>query len=555
MSDVHEPASDAEIKRSFWPGWIWAVPIAAFAVAGWLGVRALVHGGENVVVVFDNAYGMKADETIVTMRGVKIGDVSDVSLADDGHHVEVALKIDRRQARYLRTGTRFWLLGAQVELSDPASMKAALAGPEIEMEPGPGQPTRHFVGESRPPAVAPAAAGTSFVLDAERIGSLDQGTPVYYAGKQVGAVTAVHMLGAHRFAFDVFVGTPYDRFVTTGAHFWDASAVELSASGAGIRAQLLSPKAVLSGGVAFDAPGSATDLPRADAGTHFKLYASKDEAARMPVGPTVTYVVHFDGAVGELEPGAPVRLRGFPVGTVTRVQLSYDARTGTLDTPVRIALDPTRLDLAIPEGGPDRRAAVDAMLKRLVASGLRARLTQDPPLVGAREVALDFVPGAAPAQLVVRGDSREIPSAPAGDIDAILAHVDQVATTVAALPIAQTARDIRRTAAQVAALTASPQIRESVEHIDHVVTQLDSTLQQVSPQIGPLVTELRDTAREADRAAGAASRMLGSGGQAQDDLPTAVSELTDMARSMRALADYLGRHPEAIVRGKGRAEP
>jgi hypothetical protein len=34
-----------------------------------------------------------------------------------------------------------------------------------------------------------------------------------------------------------------------------------------------------------------------------------------------------------------------------------------------------------------------------------------------------------------------------------------------------------------------------------------------------------------------------------------VSELTDMARSMRALADYLGRHPEAIVRGKGRAEP
>ena len=554
MSDLHRTASDAEIKRSFWPGWIWAVPIAAFAVAGWLGIRALVHGGEPVVVVFDNAYGIKADETIVTMRGVKIGDVSDVSLADDGHHVEVALKIDRGPARYLRTGTRFWLLGAQVELSDPASLKAALAGPEIEMEPGPGQPTRHFVGESRPPAVAPAAAGTSFVLDADRIGSLDQGTPVYYAGKQVGAVTAVHMLGAHRFAFDVFVGTPYDRFVTTGAHFWDASAVEVSASGAGIRAQLLSPKAVLSGGVAFDAPASATDMPRAGAGTHFKLYASKDEAARMPVGPAVTYVVHFDGAVGELEPGATVRLRGFPVGTVTHVRLSYDARTGTLDTPVSIALDPTRLDLPAPQGEAGR-AAVDAMLKRLVASGLRARLAQDPPLVGAREVALDFVAGAAPAQLAMRGESREIPSAPSGDIDSILAHVDHVATTVAALPLAQTARDIRRTAAQAAALTASPQIRESVDHIDRVVTQLDTTLEQVSPQIGPLVGELRDTAREADRAAGAASRMLGSGGQAQDDLPTAVSELTDMARSMRALADYLGRHPEAIVRGKGSGEP
>ena len=44
--------------------------------------------------------------------------------------------------------------------------------------------------------------------------------------------------------------------------------------------------------------------------------------------------------------------------------------------------------------------------------------------------------------------------------------------------------------------------------------------------------------------------VLGSNTAQGTDLPRMMQELTDAARSVRALADYLDRHPEALIRGK-----
>jgi hypothetical protein len=35
-------------------------------------------------------------------------------------------------------------------------------------------------------------------------------------------------------------------------------------------------------------------------------------------------------------------------------------------------------------------------------------------------------------------------------------------------------------------------------------------------------------------------------------LPAAVRQLTEAAGSIRSLTDYLGRHPEALLRGKAK---
>ncbi|MGG1946396.1 MlaD family protein [Trinickia sp. NRRL B-1857] len=421
----------ADLRRTRWPGWIWAVPIAAIGVAGWLGIRALVRGGEDVTIVFDNAYGMKADDTEVSLHGVKVGEVRDVALDPDGRHVDVTAEIRRSAKPYLRSGTRFWVEGAQFDFSDPSSAKALVGGPEIVMEPGQGASTRRFQGADRRYALGAAA---------------------------------------------------------------------------------------------------------------------------------VKYVVRFPGAVGQLDQGAAVRLRGFRVGEVDHVALHYDARTGTLDTPVEIALDPTQLGLpdGIKPADGNWRPIVDDMLRRLIATGLRARLTQDPPLVGSHVVALDFVQGAPSATLAARDGEMQIPSASSGDIDAILAKTDdimskadRVMTKIDALPIEQTGDDIRHITAQIRALSSSPQLADSLNHLDRSVAQVDRTLNEVSPQIGPLVTQLRQTAREADSAVAAANRTIGGDPMRQNDFPEALRELTDMARSVRALAEYLDRHPEALVRGKG----
>jgi paraquat-inducible protein B len=432
---MNEPAvkrtEAADLRRTRWPGWIWAVPIAALGVAGWLGIRALVHGGETVTIVFDNAYGMKADDTEVSLHGVKVGEVRDVSLDDDGRHVDVEAEVDRSAKPFLRKGTRFWVKGARFDFDNPSTAKALIGGPEIVMQPGQGASTRHFQGSDRQYALSAAV---------------------------------------------------------------------------------------------------------------------------------VKYVVRFSGAVGQLDEGAAVRLRGFRVGEVEHVGMRYDARTGTLDTPVEIALDATKLGLtagAKPADG-QWRPVVDDMLRRLIAAGLRARLAQDPPLVGSRAVELDFVPSAPSATLAARDGETDIPSVSSGDIDAILAKADDimskadhVMTKIDALPIEQTGDDIRRIAARIRALSSSPKIADSLDHLDRSVAQVDRTLNEVSPQIGPLVTQLRQTAHEADSAVAAANRTIGGDPMRQNDLPQTLRELTDMARSVRAFADYLDRHPEALVRGKG----
>ncbi|MFX1676864.1 MlaD family protein [Paraburkholderia sp. A2WS-5] len=426
MTDARSRRTQAEVRRSAWPGWIWAVPIAAICVTGWLGVQALVHKGETVTVGFDNAYGMAADETIVTLHGVKVGQVSSVALTPDGRRVEAKLEIDRKDAPYLRAGTQFFLRGAELDLSDPASMKALLSGPEIVMEPGRGKPATHFDGAEHRPALAP-----------------------------------LH-------------------------------------------------------------------------------------------GPMVSYAVRFEGAAGELKSGANVQLRGFCVGTVTGVRLNYDAGTGALSTLAQLALDPSRLGIAgvaAPANG-DWRPIVDTMLERLIARGLRARLMQDPPLVGPRKVVLDFVKTAPAATLTAENGVPVIPDAPSADLDAIAAQANDVVAKIDALPIKETGDQVRSIAAHVDALSNSPQIRESLTHIDRSVAQIDRTLQQVSPQVGPLVAQLRETAKAVDSTVAAANRTLGGDVSSQDDLPAALRELSDAARSVRTLADYLDRHPEALARGR-----
>ena len=430
MSNTSSRRTQAEVRHSAWPGWIWSVPIAAVGVAVWLGIRGLVHGAETVTVTFDNAYGMKAGNTDVMLLGVKVGELSDVALASDGKHIDATLKIDSAEKKYLRSGTKFFLRGAVPDLSDPSSLKALVSGPEIDMDPGPGTPADHFIGGDLKPALPPEH------------------------------------------------------------------------------------------------------------------------------GPMVTYGVRFDGAAGALKNGAGVELRGFHVGTVTDVRLSYDARSGTLSTPVQVALDPSALGLAgAPPANGDWRPPVDSMLKRLVAQGLRARLAQDPPLVGASKISLDFVSGAPSAALGNENGMPVIPSAPSSDIDAITAKADQVVTKINELPIKDIGEHVRSITAHVDALSRSPQIKDSLAHIDHSVAQIDRTLRQVSPQIGPLVAQLRQTANEADQAVAAANRTIGGDATSQNDLPATLRELTEAARSIRALADYLDRHPEALIRGKEGSKP
>ena len=95
----------------------------------------------------------------------------------------------------------------------------------------------------------------------------------------------------------------------------------------------------------------------------------------------------------------------------------------------------------------------------------------------------------------------------------------------------------------------------AIQELDRTLTHLDQITGEVEPQIQPLIASLRQSAEAAQRTLQQAGNVLGSNAPQGADLPRVMQELTDAARAIKALADYLDRHPEALIRGKKKEEP
>jgi len=542
-----------------WPGLVWALPLAALLIVAYLGLQALAHGGVDVVVDFDSAADAKPGDTQVVYRGLSIGHVTKIRLSDDGRHVDMTLKLNPSTRPLLRAGTRFWLVGAKPSLTDIDSLRAALAGVVIGMAPGDGAPTRRFEGLDQAPPVLPGAVGSRYVLVSSEVGAARPGADVFYHGLEVGKVTDVDLLGRNSFKTRIFVTAPYDRFVRRGTLFYNTSPVSISLAGGSINTQLAPGNAALGGGVEFDTPPDVIDQSPAAPDASFILFWDKGHAIAGPRGPQVFYRALFDGPVGELDVGAPVMLRGFEVGSVTSRMLEIDPATGALSTPVTIGIEPERLR---PQAGvvtvltPGMIADTDRTMGALLRAGYRLRLAQNPPLFGSRVVELARAPGAPGATLAVRGAAADfpiLPSASSGDLTSVMANANDILTKVDQIPIVEIGQDVRRIMSRLDALTGSPAVRDGLVHLDHSLGQVDAMMTETRPKVGPLIDNLNRSAEQLQALATSANAVVSGDGATQDaSLPGTLRQLTDAARSLRALADYLGRHPEAVLRGKAK---
>lgn len=541
--------------KTHWPGLIWAIPLAALIVVGYLGLHAWAHRGEVVTVTFRRAADARPGDTKVLFQGVETGHLLKIVPNQDGRRLDFVLRLRPEAAAGLNTNARFWLIGASPNLTDLSSLKAVVSGVAIGFAPGEGgTPSTDFEGLDKAPTVLPGDRGTRYRLTARSLGSIREGSVLLFHGQPIGKVAEVEFKGSAGFGLEVFVFQPYDALVKPGARFWKISPLRFSLAGGGINANLAPVSTLLAGGIDLEVAAADAVSAQSKPDTEFVLYASRSAAQIGLSGPTVSYDFAFDGMAGDLDEDSPVTLLGFQIGEVESAHLAFDPHTGKPYTTVTAVLYPRQLGLTAADAGAgdDWRAATDAKVRQLLHFGYRARLQQTPPVLGNLSIALAEIKGATAADLAGDGPNPRIPSAPgSADFADIASQADQILAKINRIPIEEIGQDLRQVTQRLNALSGSPQLSAGLAHLNSTAAELDQLLAQVQPQIGPLMTKLNDAAVQLTGTAVAARQLLDSQGDPDGaSLAETVRQLNEAARSIRSLTDYLGRHPEALIRGK-----
>jgi len=91
----------------------------------------------------------------------------------------------------------------------------------------------------------------------------------------------------------------------------------------------------------------------------------------------------------------------------------------------------------------------------------------------------------------------------------------------------------------------------AIQSYTELARDLNQRTSGLSTAAGKTLGMLDTTLKEGSAALASIQRLTKSDSPTVTDLNAALREIATAARSLRALADYLERHPEALIQGKG----
>jgi len=518
-------------RRRWSAGLIWIVP----AIAALIGIGMVIHNwaseGPVIEISFITAEGLEAGKTQVKYKDVVIGLVDSIRLARDNTHVVARVNLSKDAAGFATADARYWVVRPRFGTSGVSGIGTLLSGAYIGADNGESHETKKsFVGLERPPAVIHGSPGKRFTLAANDIGSLDIGSPVYYRRIQVGRLASYELdKDGRQMRVDIFVDAPYDGFVTVSSRFWNASGVDLNLDASGLKLNTQSLATVIAGGIAFQTPPGPRDATLAAEGAQFTLYDDMQTAFAPPDGEPDYLQMRFPQSLRGLGVGSQVDFRGIIVGRVVSINLDYDIDKQSFLQIVGVVIYPNRFGRAaekfaqLAQDNNDTNTRLANFIKPQIARGLRAQARVGNLLTGQLYIALDFVPKAPKVEFDASARPVELPTVP-GSFDRLQEEMTGIVEKLDRIPF------------------------ESIgKNLDSSIARLDKTLRQVNestlPQFSATLTGAQGTLGSAQRAVDADSPL-------QQNLAQTLAEMQRAARSVRVLTDYLGVHPETLLRGK-----
>lgn len=320
---------------------IWVLPLIALIIGGWLGWRAYNETGIEIQVRFESGEGIQANKTEVVYKGMSVGKVKSLKLDDEGSSkgVIASIEMNKDVEPYLRTSTRFWLVKPSVTLAGITGLETLVSGNYVAISPGEGEPVRKFKALAQEPPLSDAQPGLHLTIKADRLGSLNRGSPVFYKQIKVGQIKSyVLSEDQNTVELKVFIEPTYAKLVRKHTRFWNASGISIDANLSGVKVRSESLASIVAGGIAFATPENRKDSPPTDPSLPFRLYEDFDAAA---AGIRVKVKLSdFDG----LQAGrTPVMYKGIQVGSLKTLKVDADLSGATAE----LTMDPLAEDYLV----------------------------------------------------------------------------------------------------------------------------------------------------------------------------------------------------------------
>jgi paraquat-inducible protein B len=244
------------------------------------------------------------------------------------------------------------------------------------------------------------------------------------------------------------------------------------------------------------------------------------------------YVCYFPGSVNGLKIGAAVKYRGVPVGQVVGMRIRFEQPRTDTRIPVFIEMSGKRLRELGAEQAPTTK-----IVRELIDAGLRARLESESLVTGQLYVNLDMHPEIAARLLHVRGGYPEIPTIPTPLEEAEKSLTGLVAQ-LKTLDISSTARSLSSAIEGINVLVNTPSVARTIKELPSTVASVRHLVENVDTGLDKLGKGLQTS--------------LAVRGPVFSDLARTLNDVQRAADSVRQLAEYLRRNPNALIVGRKR---
>ena len=275
-SDPTKNLPQSELRPERRISWFWIIPILALLLAGWLGYAAWAQRGIIVRVQLDEGYGLRAGDD-VRYRGIVVGQVRSVELADELAGVIVTAALQEQGPRLARGGARFWVVRPQVGLTGIAGLDTLVGPRYLAVLPGDGPRQRRFVGLGEPPMLETREPGDlEIILNAQQRFGMQPGRPVLYRQVPVGRILSVGLTSdGGAVEARVHIHKAYTTLIRPETRFWNVGGFDAQVGLKGVSFHVDSIESLLAGGVALATPPDAGDIVRT--GHRFEVQAAPED--------------------------------------------------------------------------------------------------------------------------------------------------------------------------------------------------------------------------------------------------------------------------------------